>query len=135
MKKALVLGVLAFFAINVVSVQNMNAQDRKDKKTVKVEKKDVKTEKKDAVIEKKSEKTGENDNTTKQAPTLGTDKKENTAKASVNQNKTSNKEINAVKKQEPQKPAGKQASVERKTPDKPVTKKEATTKPQPKAEK
>lgn len=30
MKKALVLGVLAFFAINIASVQNANAQNRKD---------------------------------------------------------------------------------------------------------
>jgi hypothetical protein len=29
MKKALVLGVLAFFAINIASVQNANAQDKK----------------------------------------------------------------------------------------------------------
>lgn len=29
MKKALVLGVLAFFAINIATVQNVNAQDKK----------------------------------------------------------------------------------------------------------
>lgn len=80
MKKALVLGVLAFFAINVATVQNANAQDKEvktekkatikpekkqaitksaaasinqEKKDVKTEKKDVKTEKKDVKTEKK----------------------------------------------------------------------------------
>ena len=30
MKKALVLGVMAFFAINIATVQNVNAQDKKN---------------------------------------------------------------------------------------------------------
>lgn len=42
MKKALVLGVLAFFAINVASVQSASAQN---KKTVKTEKASAKAEK------------------------------------------------------------------------------------------
>lgn len=37
MKKALVLGVLAFFAINIASVQSASAQDRKETTTVKKE--------------------------------------------------------------------------------------------------
>ena len=38
MKKALVLGVLAFFAINIASVQSVSAQDRKAAPTSTVKK-------------------------------------------------------------------------------------------------
>ena len=38
MKKALVLGVLAFFAINIASVQSASAQDRKEAATTTVKK-------------------------------------------------------------------------------------------------
>lgn len=42
MKKAIVLGIMAFFAINLITVQNVNAQDKKDPKPAKTE---LKTEK------------------------------------------------------------------------------------------
>lgn len=53
MKKALVLGVLAFFAINIATVQNMNAQN---KKATKATVKDAKTEEVQSPVKPKTAK-------------------------------------------------------------------------------
>lgn len=60
MKKALVLGVLAFFAINIASVQNVSAQDKKSNavKSEKVTKKTVKESKTAAVSTAKTAEAG-----------------------------------------------------------------------------
>ncbi|MBR3699500.1 MAG: hypothetical protein IKM85_08290 [Bacteroidales bacterium] len=96
MKKAIVLGVLAFFAINIASVQNANAQDKKKVTT------------KEAVEIK--------DDTQKQKATIKSEKRENilrSASTSIQQDrknkKTDKKDVRTKTTQD--KPA--QATVER----------------------
>lgn len=96
MKKALVLGVLAFFAINIATVQNVNAQDKKAA-TVKTEKNvkpgQVKKADKAQTIEKK------------EAATQQSVAKENKAAIDVKKEKpSSNAEVDPTVKHPNEKP-------------------------------
>lgn len=134
MKKALVLGVLAFFAINVATAQSVKTQDRK---VVTTEKKEIKADQKDM----------EADN---RPATLSTEKRSKLSKAaatSIQQDKkkaTEKKDVNAEKKIQTAKSKANTAEVDNtkkqvkpnnSVPPKPVVKKEATAKPEPNAEK
>ncbi len=100
MKKAIVLGVLAFFAINITTVQNANAQDKKKVTTtstteVKAEKADkeaVKMEKPMAKPEIKSEKAA------KEKEVKATEKKEVKATEKKEVKATEKKEVKATEK-------------------------------------
>ena len=74
MKKAIVLGVTAFFAINIATVQQAKAQDKKDVKSEKVELKQDKAVKPEAVQLQKAEK--EQQNAIKDCDKKGCDKKD-----------------------------------------------------------
>ena len=103
MKKALVLGVLTFFAINIATVQTVNAQNKNDKKEVKVQQDkkivkdgDTKIAKIDA--EKKAvttERTATND----PKKTIKMEKKAVIEKTATNNNKVKNDKKDSTEKQ------------------------------------
>lgn len=84
MKKAIVLGVMAFFAINIATVQQAKAQDKKDVKTEKVELKSEKTIAKPAPQLQKAE------NTEKACDKKACDKKEKSSCCSKDQKDSKN---------------------------------------------
>ena len=98
MKKALLLGALAFFAINIATVQTVNAQEKEDVTKIEKEKKAVNSETPLTAPTTKSTATSKNATTAKKAATAPKTIETSPAKSSKDASNLKNGTEKAAKK-------------------------------------
>lgn len=124
MKKTIVLGVLAFFAINIATVQNANAQDKKKVNTTSTTEVNAEKANKEAVKMEKAKPEIKSEKAAKEKELKATEKKELKA--------TEKKEVKATEKKVAEKEATEKKVT---TKDDPTAKKVKPNKTVPPAEK